>query len=183
MGGFDQSSTVIEATQIPTKQVVAATPAANSIDAADIYRRSAPGVVQITTTSRGATSTDVFGNSVPGQTQRALGSGFVIDKEGHVVTNYHVIQGASKIEVSFSNRETVSAKVVGTRPVDRPGGARGRRRREGADATVARESSINPVNASSGSVTAPRIDEASEDLLVARRYIAARMSFLPEKYR
>ena len=116
LGGFDQSSTVVEATQIPTKQVVAASPAANSIDAADIYRRSAPGVVQITTTSRGATSTDVFGNSVPGQTQRALGSGFVIDKEGHVVTNYHVIQGASKIEVSFSNQETVSAKVVGTDP-------------------------------------------------------------------
>src|SRR4029453_13147005 len=41
---------------------------------------------------------------------------FVIDKEGHVVTNYHVIQGASKIEVSFSNQETVSAKVVGTDP-------------------------------------------------------------------
>jgi S1-C subfamily serine protease len=40
----------------------------------------------------------------------------VIDKEGHVVTNYHVVQGASSIEVSFSNQETVSAKIVGTDP-------------------------------------------------------------------
>ena len=38
----------------------------------------------------------------------------MIDKEGHVVTNYHVVQGATSIEVSFSNQETVSAKVVGT---------------------------------------------------------------------
>jgi S1-C subfamily serine protease len=40
----------------------------------------------------------------------------VIDKEGHVVTNYHVVRRASSIEVSFSNQETVSARVVGTDP-------------------------------------------------------------------
>jgi S1-C subfamily serine protease len=58
----------------------------------------------------------VFGNVLPGRAQQALGSGFVIDKDGHIVTNYHVVQGASEIEVSFSNQDTVKAKVVGTDP-------------------------------------------------------------------
>ncbi len=48
--------------------------------------------------------------------ERALGSGFVIDKAGHVVTNYHVVRGASSIRVSFSNNERIKAKVVGVDP-------------------------------------------------------------------
>jgi len=116
LGAFDNPAPVEEvAAPIPTDVASAAT-GPTSIDVAQIYRQSAPGVVQIVSTSRGAASTDLFGNPIPGQTQRALGSGFVIDKEGHVVTNYHVVQGASSIEVSFSNRETVSAKIVGTDP-------------------------------------------------------------------
>jgi S1-C subfamily serine protease len=116
-GAFDSSTTVVEATPIASQQ--AGSPSrtgSTSIDVGDIYRQSGPGVVQITSTSRGATSTDVFGNPVPGQTQQALGSGFVIDKDGHIVTNYHVVQGASEIEVSFSNQDTVKAKVIGTDP-------------------------------------------------------------------
>ena len=115
-GAFDDSSAAVEATAIPASQSGRGAGAPGGIDAAEIYRRNASGVVQITTTSRGASGTDVFGNTVPGEPQRALGSGFVIDKEGHVVTNYHVIDGASQIEVSFSNQETVSAKVVGRDP-------------------------------------------------------------------
>jgi len=116
LGAFDNPAPVEEvAAPIPTDVASTAT-GPTSIDVAQIYRQSAPGVVQIVSTSRGAASTDLFGNPIPGQTQRALGSGFVIDKEGHVVTNYHVVQGASSIEVSFSNRETVSAKIVGTDP-------------------------------------------------------------------
>ena len=48
--------------------------------------------------------------------QQALGSGFVIDKAGHIVTNYHVIEGADQIEVSFSNQDTLSATIVGSDP-------------------------------------------------------------------
>ena len=48
--------------------------------------------------------------------QQALGSGFVIDKTGHIVTNYHVIEGADEIEVSFSNQDTLSATIVGSDP-------------------------------------------------------------------
>jgi len=58
-----------------------------------------------------------FGFPVP-QTQRqqALGSGFVIDKAGHIITNYHVIQGARSVDVSFSDNESRRARVVGADP-------------------------------------------------------------------
>jgi S1-C subfamily serine protease len=72
----------------------------------DIYDRAAPGVVQIASTSAG---------SITGEAA-ALGSGFVVDKAGHIVTNYHVIEGAGQIRVSFSNRDTVEAELVGTDP-------------------------------------------------------------------
>jgi len=50
------------------------------------------------------------------QTQRALGSGFVIDKAGHVVTNFHVVQGARRVEVSFSDNERLPARIIGRDP-------------------------------------------------------------------
>jgi S1-C subfamily serine protease len=83
----------------------------------EIYRASASAVVHIETTSRVQQQTDFFGNPFgTNQTQRALGSGFVIDKAGHIVTNYHVVRGASTIQVSFSNNERFKAKVIGVDP-------------------------------------------------------------------
>src|SRR5919205_1619136 len=87
----------------------------------EIYRRAAPGVVQVTSTSVvKLDNTDPFGFQIPGfpqqETQRALGSGFVIDKAGHIVTNYHVIAGARSVEVSFSNHDSMKARVVGKDP-------------------------------------------------------------------
>jgi S1-C subfamily serine protease len=85
-----------------------------------IYRRAAPGVVQVTATQVvSVPSVDpFFGSPFPPQAQqtKALGSGFVIDKAGHVVTNYHVVSGARAVEVSFSNNESLKARVVGTDP-------------------------------------------------------------------
>jgi S1-C subfamily serine protease len=89
-----------------------------------IYRSAAPGVVQVTSTSvvKLDNNSDPFGFGfpVPGfpqqETQRALGSGFVIDKAGHIVTNYHVIAGARSVEVSFSNHDSMKARVVGKDP-------------------------------------------------------------------
>jgi S1-C subfamily serine protease len=84
-----------------------------------IYVRAAPGVVQVTATSKVTTQPDPFLDpfGVPQtQTQEALGSGFVIDKAGHIVTNYHVVQGASRVEVSFSNNERLPATIVGRDP-------------------------------------------------------------------
>ena len=48
------------------------------------------------------------------QTQTVLGSGFVIDEEGHIVTNYHVIEGAEDIEATFIDGNIIEATVVGT---------------------------------------------------------------------
>ena len=50
------------------------------------------------------------------QTSQSLGSGFVVDKAGHIVTNYHVIQGAKKVQVSFSGQDEITATVVGKDP-------------------------------------------------------------------
>ena len=75
----------------------------------EIYRRAYKGVVEITVTRGG--STLPFGGS---GTQQAQGSGFVYDGKGHVITNQHVVDGASSISVRFWNGATYKAAVVGT---------------------------------------------------------------------
>ena len=50
------------------------------------------------------------------QSSQALGSGFVLDKDGHIVTNYHVVEGATSILVRFSNDDTLKATLVGSDP-------------------------------------------------------------------
>ncbi len=84
-----------------------------------IYRRWSSGVVQITSTSIVNVPQDpLFGNpfASPQQEEQSLGSGFVIDKAGHIVTNYHVIEGAKSVQVSFSNGDNMKARVVGSDP-------------------------------------------------------------------
>jgi len=79
-----------------------------------VYRRVRTGVVEITVASSGA-STDPFGQQQGGR-QQAQGSGFVLDEQGHVVTNHHVVDGAETASVTFSNGESYDATVVGTDP-------------------------------------------------------------------
>jgi S1-C subfamily serine protease len=90
---------------------------ARGLTAEQIYKRDAPGVVQITATSVTQAQTDPF-NIFPAtpQTTESLGSGFVIDKAGHIVTNEHVIAGAQRIQVSFSGQDQIPATVVGKDP-------------------------------------------------------------------
>jgi S1-C subfamily serine protease len=89
----------------------------HGLTAEQVYRRDAPGVVQITATSLSQGQSNPF-NVVPStpQQQESLGSGFVIDKAGHIITNYHVIQGAQQIQVSFSGQDEITATVVGKDP-------------------------------------------------------------------
>ncbi len=73
-----------------------------------VYKRVLPSVVNIT--SRQVVF-DFFYGTVP---QEGQGSGFILDKSGHVLTNYHVIAGANRgIQVMLSNKSTYSAKIVG----------------------------------------------------------------------
>jgi S1-C subfamily serine protease len=75
-----------------------------------VYRKNIPSVVNITSK---AVTFDFFYGLVP---QEGQGSGFVIDKEGHVLTNYHVIADARQVEVTMHNRKKFRATVVGTDP-------------------------------------------------------------------
>ena len=77
-------------------------------------RPAAPGVVQITSTAAASDNPSSFPSSRPHRGRRS--ARFVIDKTGHIVTNYHVIEGADRIEVSFSNQDTLSASIVGSDP-------------------------------------------------------------------
>src|ERR1700731_5016880 len=73
-----------------------------------VYKRNIPSVVNVT--SR-AMAFDFFYGLVP---QEGQGSGFIIDKDGHVLTNYHVIAEARQVEVTLHNRKKFRATVVGT---------------------------------------------------------------------
>jgi S1-C subfamily serine protease len=119
-GGLGGKTTVVREVTAPGGEPAAFARTGSRLTINQIYSRSAPGVVQITATSSQRVQPDpFFGNpfGLPStQTQQALGSGFVIDKAGHIVTNYHVVQGASRVEVSFSNNEKVRARVVGVDP-------------------------------------------------------------------
>ncbi len=75
-----------------------------------VYRKNIPSVVNITSK---AVTFDFFYGLVP---QEGQGSGFVIDKEGHVLTNYHVIADARQVEVTMHNRKKFRATVIGTDP-------------------------------------------------------------------
>ena len=75
-----------------------------------VYKKNIPSVVNVT--SRAMTF-DFFYGLVP---QEGQGSGFVIDKEGHILTNYHVIAEARQVEVTLHNRKKYKATVVGTDP-------------------------------------------------------------------
>jgi S1-C subfamily serine protease len=122
-GGLStRTETVREIVNVPSSSQNASQSAGSATQALtvhEIYERAAPGVVQVTSTSEVTQQPDPFLDPFGGpttETQKALGSGFVIDKAGHIITNYHVVQGATKVEVSFSNNERKPAKIVGVDP-------------------------------------------------------------------
>ena len=99
----------------------------------NIYNTVSPSVVNIQVVEQVASSgSGSDQNSIPGfpffglpqgqdqqpqqQFQSALGSGFVWDQQGHIVTNNHVVSGADKIQVTFSDGTTVPATLVGADP-------------------------------------------------------------------
>lgn len=73
----------------------------------EVYKALSPGVAFITTSSQ---VQNFFGSD---ETESGNGSGSVIDAQGHILTNYHVVEGATKLTVSFGGEKTYSAKVIG----------------------------------------------------------------------
>lgn len=112
-GGLSTTTIVNQNVETPTSLQTSATTSGKALSTSAIYKRTASGVVQVTTKSIVKEQSNPF-LPAQSQTQEALGSGFVIDKQGHIVTNYHVVEGASSIEVLFSNNVTTKATVVGT---------------------------------------------------------------------
>ncbi len=78
------------------------------LSAADIYTRVRPAVVQITSTAGG--------RNPFAPPSEATGSGILIDDQGHILTNYHVVAGADNLEVRFADGATAQARLVGTDP-------------------------------------------------------------------
>jgi len=77
----------------------------------DLFERISPSVAYIFTEAQRRT---MFG--FPGKTDHGAGSGFIWDGAGHVVTNFHVIDGASDVSVKLDNGEAIPATVVGVAP-------------------------------------------------------------------
>src|SRR5258707_6880532 len=72
-----------------------------------VYKKALPSVVNILST---AVAFDFFYGPVP---QQGQGSGFILDKQGHILTNNHVIDNAQKVEVTLSDKHKYKATVVG----------------------------------------------------------------------
>jgi S1-C subfamily serine protease len=84
-----------------------------AIDAAAIYKADAPGIVLV----KSEVSRQAAGSFGPERQQgTALGSGFMIDGQGRILTNDHVVSGASKTTVTLLDKKTYEAKLVGTDP-------------------------------------------------------------------
>jgi len=119
VGVGKDTTTVREVVREPgfaPSDIVSGTRTGHALTIRAIYATDAPGVVQVTSTKRVQLPRSTwFGNSfAPGtEVKRYLGSGFVIDKAGYIVTNYHVIADAPAIYVSFSNSDPMHARVVG----------------------------------------------------------------------
>jgi S1-C subfamily serine protease len=90
-------------------------PSGKGLTINEIYDRDGPGVVFIRAEIVRRVESP-FGLLPQRERGEATGSGFVIDENGHILTNAHVVQGASRIEVRFGNEKTEEAKLVGRDP-------------------------------------------------------------------
>ena len=106
-GGGSSSSPAVVASAEPA--------AVKQSNVTAVYNDVAAGVVEITVGGVSSGS-DGFGPFGGQQQTQGEGSGFVLDKSGHIVTNNHVVDGASSITVRFSNGKSAKATLVGTDP-------------------------------------------------------------------
>jgi S1-C subfamily serine protease len=110
----DNGSSSSSATVAPAALARPASASGKSLTVNEIYRRDAPGVAFIKADIVQQTQS-VFG--LPQQQQStATGSGFLIDDDGHILTNAHVVEGAKNVEVQLGNGDPQSAEIVGTDP-------------------------------------------------------------------
>lgn len=100
-------TTIYTGNRTPTKVDTAAVNTEKELTTAEIYAKYVSSCVGITVD---IVSTNIFGQTVTGA---AAGSGFVITEDGYILTNYHVIDGANSIKVTFSDGKEYTATYVG----------------------------------------------------------------------
>jgi S1-C subfamily serine protease len=113
--GNTTRKTIVEETS--SNPAGASAQARGQLSAREIYQRDAPGVVYVTATviEQSQSPFQLFPTTSKGVN---TGSGFVINTNGTILTNAHVISGAVKITVAFANNQTVTAMVIGKDPDD-----------------------------------------------------------------
>ena len=122
---------IVESTPIPAEhapvvpaqlahlpaRAVPALPESSFVEAA---AASVDAVVHVRTLQRSQASAhpwyELFGYGTPERIAQGSGSGVIIDSDGHIVTNYHVIEGADEIVISLNNNRTYKADIIGTDP-------------------------------------------------------------------
>src|SRR5882757_3563585 len=106
--GGGTTKTVVQQSSISPRTSVSD---GKALTARDIYKRDAPGVVNVKSEIVQRTQSP-FGFPQDQQGE-ATGSGFVVDQQGYILTNAHVVDGASQVTVSFEDKKTENAKIVG----------------------------------------------------------------------
>jgi serine protease DegQ len=105
--------------------MVPATSAPRVLSFSEAARKATPSVVNISATRqvqrRNPLADDpafqrFFGLNLPPETQMSLGSGVIVSREGYILTNDHVVEGAPDIQVTLHDGRTVAARIVGTDP-------------------------------------------------------------------
>ena len=120
-GGLSSSSSTVTTVQAaPIAPSNASQKSSSGLTPHDIYVRDAPGVAFVTSTvvQKSESSLNLFGGGGEEATRQGqdTGSGIVIDSNGTILTNYHVVENAIKVTVSFEKGKAVEAKVVGKDP-------------------------------------------------------------------
>ncbi len=116
--GSSKTVTTVQAAPIAPSN--ASQKPASGLTPHDIYVRDAPGVAFVTSTvvQKSESSLNLFGGGGEEASRQGedTGSGIVIDSNGTILTNYHVVENAIKVTVSFEKGKSVEAKVVGKDP-------------------------------------------------------------------
>jgi S1-C subfamily serine protease len=117
-GGLDNSEKSVTTVQAAPLAPSNASQQSGSLTPHDIYVKDAPGVAFVTSTIVQKTESpfNLFGGGEAQRQGQATGSGIVIDNNGTILTNYHVVENAIKVTVSFEKGKTVDAQVVGKDP-------------------------------------------------------------------
>jgi len=108
-GGFGTKNTNVSAEETPSPQgLTNPDTVSDEQNSIEVYRTLSPGVAFITTSQK---VENWFGEQF--EQESGNGSGSVIDAQGHILTNYHVVEGASKLSVSLGGNKVYPAKFIG----------------------------------------------------------------------